>query len=246
MARDERMTALVFDDVHAAYGPYKALNGLSFTVAAGEAVAILGRNGVGKSTLARVASGLVPVSTGRLEVLGRTVHRTAAHVLAKDGVVHLPEGVGLFTGLTVEENLVLRVGGRTRADRRQRLARAVEELGELRDRRHAKAGHLSGGQQRLVAVAAAIAAEPRLLIADEPALGLAPAAADAIYAALAKARGEASTLVVIETRLDRVRPLCSRAIVLDSGVATYDATIDDGAQILAALLGTTAPAIGDA
>ena len=232
------MTAVVFEDVHAGYGPYKALNGLTLTIGDGETVALLGRNGVGKSTTVRVASGIVPVSSGVLEVLGRRVRRTAAHVLAREGVVHLPEGVGLFTGLSIEENLVLRVGGSSRAQRKERLGRALDALDpSLRARPRTKAGQLSGGQQRLVAVAAAIGAEPRLLLADEPALGLAPAAADAVYAALLAARSTSTAMVIVETRLDRAAKLCSRAVVLDAGVVAYDATTSDTEGILASLLG---------
>jgi len=232
------VSALLFEDVHAQYGPYKALNGLTVTIAAGESVAILGRNGAGKSTVARVASGLVPVASGRLEVLGRPVGRTAPHVLARLGVVHLPEGVGLFAGLTIEENLALRVGGRSRAVRRRRLAMALGALSdELRARRRTKAGQLSGGQQRLVAVTAALAAEPELLLCDEPALGLSPAAGDEVYAALGRARDLGCALVVIETRLDRIEHLCTRAIVLDKGVVVYDATSADASGIIDAMTG---------
>jgi len=232
------VSSLSFDDVHASYGPYKALNGLTLNVGDGESVAVLGRNGVGKSTLVRVASGIVPITSGRLVVLGRRVVRTAAHVLAREGVVHLPEGVGLFSGLSIEENLVLRVGGATRAQRRERLARALDALGpDLANRKRTKAGQLSGGQQRLVGVAAAIAAQPRLLLADEPALGLAPVAAAAVYRALAAARTPTTAMVIVETRLDRVAPLCARAVVLDAGVVAYDSTTSDAEGILAALLG---------
>jgi branched-chain amino acid transport system ATP-binding protein len=238
MARTDGVNALVFEDVHASYGPYKALNGLSLVVASNETVALLGRNGVGKSTLVRVASGIVPVTSGSLEVLGRAVRRTAAHVLARDGVVHLPEGVGLFSGLSIEENLVLRVGGATRAQRRSRLANALDGLGPtLLERRRTKAGQLSGGQQRLVAVAAAIAAEPRLLLCDEPALGLSPAAADEVYGALLTARSPERAMVIVETRLDRAVKLCARAVVLDAGVVAFDSTTSNTEGIAAALLG---------
>ncbi len=232
------MSALELDEVHAGYGPYKALNGLTLTIGDGESVALLGRNGAGTSTVARVASGIVPIQSGRLEVLGRVLHKTAAHELARAGVVHLPEGVGLFAGLSVEENLVLRIGGRSRAERRSRLEHAYGLLPEsLRDRRRAKAAHLSGGQQRLVAVSAALAAEPKLLLADEPALGLSPGAAAAVYEALGRLRETTAALVVIETRLDRVQPLCGRAIVLDRGTVACDVATSESATIRRVLLG---------
>lgn len=237
------MNALEFDDVHASYGPYKALNGLTARIAEGESVALLGRNGVGKSTFARVASGLVPITQGRLVVLDRTVHRTAPYVLARMGVVHLPEGVGLFTGLSVDENLRLRVGGRTGAERRRRHAVAISQLPpQLSSRRRVKAGLLSGGQQRLVAVTAALAAKPRVLICDEPALGLAPAAAADVYAALARQRATGGTLVVIETQVERVAGLCERSLVLDTGKVVYDGVTSGATAALGALLrGTPAP-----
>ncbi len=216
------MSALVFKDVFAGYGPYKALNGATLEVGDRDSVTILGRNGAGKSTLARVASGLVHITAGRLEVLGRDASRIAPHTLARAGVLHLPEGVGLFAGLSIEENLVLRVGGGTASERARRLESAIDALGPLRDRRNVKSGQLSGGQQRLVAVTGALAAEPKLLIADEPALGLSPAAADDVYGALDQFRTSGAALVVIETRLDRVAPLCPRAIVLDKGTVVYD------------------------
>lgn len=227
------MTAVRFDAVHAAYGPYKALNGLTLRIEQGESVALLGRNGAGKSTFARVASALVPIESGVAEVLGRDVRRCSTHELARAGVVHLPEGAALFGGLSIEENLSLRAG-RSRGQ----VAAALAMLPPtLQERRRSRAASLSGGQQRLVAVAGALAASPSLLLADEPALGLAPAAATEVYAAIAASRRDATTLVVIETQIDRVRALCRRVIVFDKGTVAADTTIDDEATIRAALLG---------
>ncbi len=230
------MSALMFENVYASYGEYKALNGLSVQVRAGEAVAILGRNGVGKSTLARAATSLVSISSGTLEVLGHSVLKMSTHDVARLGVVHLPEGVGLFSGLSIEENLIMRVGGDSRAQRRERLTRALDALGPLKNRRKAKAGQLSGGQQRLVAISAAIAAQPKLLLADEPALGLSPAAAEDVYGALAGMHDSEGALVIIETRLGRVESLCPRAVVLDAGRAVFDGVITEAHDALVKLL----------
>lgn len=230
------MTVLEFDNVRASYGPYKALNGLNLVVQSGEAVAVLGRNGVGKSTLARVASGLVPITDGRIEVFGQSIKKVSPSRLARRGVVHLPEGVGLFSGLTIEENLILRVGGRSMRERRKRLASAFEALGPLGERRRVRAGQLSGGQQRLVAIAGAIAAEPRLLLADEPALGLSPAAADDVYEALHNLRTMDTAVVIIETRLGHVDQLCTRALIMDNGVGVFDGPMDQARQEMANLL----------
>jgi branched-chain amino acid transport system ATP-binding protein len=245
VARNVRVTILSFNDVRAGYGPYKALNGLTVSVDAGEALAVLGRNGVGKSTLARVASGLVPVTSGSVDVFGQSIRKVSPSRLARRGVVHLPEGVGLFSGLTIEENLILRVGGRGAAARKARLAAAYEALGPLRDRRKSRAGQLSGGQQRLVAVTGAIAAQPKLLLLDEPALGLSPAAADLVYGALSALQSAETTVVIIETRLGHVDKICHRALIMDAGVAVYDGNIDDARQQMADLLQPTPDASAD-
>jgi branched-chain amino acid transport system ATP-binding protein len=230
------VSALELSDVYADYSGYKALNGLSVRVEPGEAVAILGRNGVGKSTLARVATALVPFSSGRVAVLGRDLGKLSTHSIARLGVVHLPEGVGLFSALSIEENLIMRVGGSSRSEQNQRLDHALATLGKLKERRRAKAGQLSGGQQRLVAVAAAIAAQPKLLLADEPALGLSPAAAEDVYEALAGVKATSAAVVIIETRLGRVEQLCERAVVLDSGRCVFDGLIKDAHDVLVNLL----------
>jgi branched-chain amino acid transport system ATP-binding protein len=238
MARSTGVSILELNDVKATYGPYKALNGLSVRLDAGESLAVLGRNGVGKSTFARVISGLVPVSDGELRIFDQRVRRASPSRLARLGVVHLPEGVGLFSGLSVEENLRLRVGGRTRHERHERLTRALDSIGPLRDRRRSKAGELSGGQQRRVAISGAIAAEPRLLVADEPALGLSPTAADDVYGALDELRSTDSAIIIIETKLGRVEAMCPRAIVMNTGVAVFDGDIDEARHVLATLLPT--------
>ncbi len=228
--------ALELRDVRASYGPYRALNGLTLSVDPGEFVALLGRNGAGKSTLARVVSGLVPIDSGEVEVLGSPIRRVSTSRLARRGIVHLPEGVGLFSGLTVEENLILRVGGKDREQRRSRLERAFTLLGPLSERRHAKAGQLSGGQQRLVAVSGAIAAEPALLVADEPALGLSPAAADDVYDAMEALRSTSTAVIIIETRLGRVEQLCDRGVIMNNGVSVFDGPIVGAHEALTKLL----------
>ena len=233
------MTSLEFIDVHAGYGPYRALNGVSVKITEGESVAILGANGVGKSTFVRVASGLVATTSGVVTVLGRSVAGVSVHELARRGIVHIPEGVGLFSDLSIEENLFLRIGAHRSPDNRERLSAALDMLGPLRDRRRVKAGQLSGGQQRLVAVVGAIAARPRVLLADEPALGLSPAAADDVYGALAATKDPLTTLVIVETRLGRVESLCDRSVVLDMGTVAYDGLTTGAEDVLTGLLHRT-------
>jgi branched-chain amino acid transport system ATP-binding protein len=223
---------LTLDRVTAGYGPYKALHDLSLVVEAGASVAIVGRNGAGKSTVARVASGLVPLTSGTGSAVSRDLTRTTTASLARAGLVHVPEGVGLFRALSVEENITLRLGRQTSAVRRDRLAWALEHLGDLAQRRQSPAGEFSGGQQRRIAVVAALAAQPTLLIVDEPSMGLSPAAATLVHDDLALARTQGCTLVIIESTLDLVGDLCPRTVVMDRGRVTYDGTADGAAVAL--------------
>lgn len=213
---------LELDGVDAAYGPYRALFGVTFSVGEGAAVALLGPNGAGKSTVARVASGLVPVSSGRVRVGGVDVTGRPAWAIVRAGLSHVPEGRGVFESLSVEENLVLSF--RRRAGRRKlpaALARAYERFPVLGERRHLPAGSLSGGQQRLLSLAKVLVVPPKVLVADELSLGLAPSVVDDVYSALADVRAAGTSLVVVEQQVERALALASTAVVLDRGSVAY-------------------------
>ncbi len=220
-ARPER-PVLELHEVSAAYGPYRALFGVSFSVDHGAALALLGPNGAGKSTVARVASGLVPVSAGSVRVDGRDVTGDPAWRIARSGVAHVPEGRGIFASLSVEENLVLSF--RSRAGRGRvsaSLERVYSRFGVLGARRHDRAGNLSGGQQRLLSLAKVLVLAPKVLIADELSLGLAPSVVDDVYAGLADVRRAGTALVVVEQQVDRALALASTALVLERGSVAY-------------------------
>ena len=213
---------LELDEVSAAYGPYRALFEVSFSVESGGAVALLGPNGAGKSTVARVASGLVPVTSGRVRVDGRDMTGEPAWRIARAGLAHVPEGRGVFDSISVEENLVLSF--RRRAGRRMvpaSLERAYASFPVLGERRHDRAGTLSGGQQRLLSLAKVLVVPPKLLIADELSLGLAPSVIDDVYAGLAEVRRSGTALVVVEQQVDRALALASSAVVLERGTVAY-------------------------
>jgi branched-chain amino acid transport system ATP-binding protein len=213
---------LELDDVSAAYGPYRALFGVSFSVAEGGAVALLGPNGAGKSTVARVVSGLVTATSGRVRVDGRDVTGEPAWAVARHGLSHVPEGRGVFDSLSVEENLVLAF--RRRVGRRKLAAaieRAYARFPLLGDRRHDRAATLSGGQQRLLSLAEVLVVPPKVLVADELSLGLAPAVVDDVYAGLAEVRREGTALLVVEQHVDRALALASSAVVLERGAVVY-------------------------
>jgi branched-chain amino acid transport system ATP-binding protein len=221
VTRAER-PVLELDDVSAAYGPYRALFGVSFSVEHGAAVALLGPNGAGKSTVARVASGLVPVSSGSVRIEGRDVTGESAWRIARAGLAHVPEGRGIFDSLSVEENLVLsfrRRAGRTQVS--ASLEQAYARFPVLAERRHDRAGTLSGGQQRLLSLAKVLVVPPKVLLADELSLGLAPSVIDDVYSGLADVRRRGTAVVVVEQQVDRALALASSAVVLERGAVAY-------------------------
>lgn len=221
MSADAR-PVLELDEVSAAYGPYRALFGVSFSVGEGEALALLGPNGAGKSTVARVVSGLVPVSSGRVRVAGRDLTGEPAWRIARAGLAHVPEGRGVFVSLSVEENLVLAFGRRAqRGNVAEALERAYSRFPVLGERRGVRAGTLSGGQQRLLSLAKVLIVPPKVLVADELSLGLAPSVIDDVYAALTDVRRGGTAFVVVEQQVDRALALASSAVVLERGSVRY-------------------------
>ena len=208
--------------VSASYGPYRALFDVSFEIPAGGVVALIGSNGAGKSTVARTITGLVTASEGSVALGGTDVTRMPAWRIARLGVAHVVEGRGIFSSLSVEENLVLVF--RQRAGRQRlsdNLARAYEEFPLLKSRRKQTAGTLSGGQQRLLSLAKVLVVPPKLLVADELSLGLAPVVVDSVYEGLEAINRNGTAMLVVEQQVDRVLKLASRALVLDRGRVVY-------------------------
>ncbi|MDA8071733.1 MAG: ABC transporter ATP-binding protein [Actinomycetota bacterium] len=230
--------ALDVEHVSAAYGPYRALFDVSFTVPAGGAVALLGANGAGKSTVARVVSGLLPTTSGAIRLDGRDVTGLPAYKIARAGMAHVPEGRGILANLTVEENLTLAFrqrGGRHRVpDALERAYRAFPVLGE---RRRQRGGTLSGGQQRLLSLAKVIVVPPRLLVADELSLGLAPVAIEAVYEGLEQINRAGTALLVVEQHVNRVPELVDQAVVLEHGSVVFAGAAGDAVRSMAQGLG---------
>jgi len=222
-------------DVSASYGPFRALFGVSLRVEAGEAVALLGANGVGKTTVARVATGLVAPTGGTVEVAGDDLTGGAAHRFARAGVAHAPEGRSVFATLTVEENL--RLSFRRSKGRRgvpAALDEAYAQLPALAERRFQQAGTLSGGEQRMLSMARVLVEAPKVLVADELSLGLAPIVVDAIYRELARLRSEGTALVIVEQHIAHALALCDRAVVLEHGSVVWEGPAADAADRVAA------------
>ncbi|HEY3843220.1 MAG TPA: ABC transporter ATP-binding protein [Acidimicrobiales bacterium] len=214
---------LVLDNVSAAYGPYRALFDVSFTVPAGGIVALVGSNGAGKSTVARTVTGLVTASSGTVTFAGRDITRMPAFRIARLGMAHVVEGRGVFSSLTVEENLTLAF--RQRAGRKMlaaNLERAYAAFPILGERCRQLAGTLSGGQQRLLSLAKVLVVPPHILVADELSLGLAPVVVDSVYDGLTEINRNGTALIIVEQQISRVLKLAGRAVVLDRGRVAYE------------------------
>jgi branched-chain amino acid transport system ATP-binding protein len=210
---------LSVEDIWVRYGATVALSGVNLTVARGEAVAVLGANGAGKTTLANAVSGLVPLSKGRIRFSGGDLSRQKAHRIARSGLLQVPEGRGVFRDLTVRENLIL--GGLpvigSRHGESGTIAKVLDRFPVLARRFNQAAGSLSGGEQQMLVLARALIAEPKLLILDEPSLGLSPSLVRETFNLLASLKEEGLSMLVIEQNLPMSLQLADRAYVLARG-----------------------------
>jgi branched-chain amino acid transport system ATP-binding protein len=204
-------------DLTAGYGKVAVLHGVSLGVDDGECVALLGPNNAGKSTLLRVISGLIAARAGRLAFDGHDITADTPTRRVARGIVHVPEGRHVFPDLSVEENLI--VGGLrlARGTRRRRLAEIYDILSPLHGIRAQLAGTLSGGQQQMLVIARGLMAEPRILILDEPSLGLSPLAIDRVMEVLRQIRERGTTMLLVEQSVQFCFDLCSRGYVLRNG-----------------------------
>jgi len=212
------MTSLLtLDNVSVSYGKRRALESVSLSVAPGEIVTLLGANGSGKSTTLRTISGLVRPRAGRVVFDGRDITRAAPDAIVAAGVGHVPEGREIFPQFTVRENLL--VGGHTaaRAGIAEATERAFALFPLLRERTRQLAGTLSGGEQQMLAMARALMIRPRLLLLDEPSLGLAPRLTREIFDVIARINAEGVTVLLVEQNARRALALASRAYVLETG-----------------------------
>jgi branched-chain amino acid transport system ATP-binding protein len=215
-------SALEVVRVSASYGPYRALFDVTFNVPEGGVTALIGSNGAGKSTVSRVVTGLLASTEGAIRLGGRDVTGLPAYKIARAGAAHVPEGRGVFANLTVEENLKLafrqRGGRQSVSGSLQKAYAAFPVLGE---RRRQNGGTLSGGEQRILSLAKVLVAPPRLLVADEISLGLAPVMIDAVYEGLRKINGAGTALLIVEQQVDRVLEIAGTAVVLEHGSVAY-------------------------
>jgi urea ABC transporter ATP-binding protein UrtE len=209
---------LKLDGVVAGYGRTRVLHGLSLEVAEAEIVAILGRNGVGKSTLLKATIGLVPVSGGAIALGTRRIDRLPAHARARLGLAYVPQGREVFPALSVLDNLRVAAWAGRQPDWGERLERLLEEFPLLAEKRDSRASSLSGGQQQILAVARALMTNPRVLLLDEPSEGIQPSIVDQIgesIRAISADRG--ISVVLVEQNLDFAAELAERAYLMEKG-----------------------------
>lgn len=228
---------LELDQVSASYGRFRALFDVSFSVEAGRVTALLGPNGAGKSTVARVATGLVSPSSGRILISGEDVTGEPAWKIVGRGVAHAPEGRPVFATLDVEDNLRLTFFRQLpRKQVQAAIDRAYERFPRLAERRGQLAGTLSGGEQRMLALARVLAVPPKLLVVDELSLGLSPRVVDEVFRALREIRDSGSALLVVEQQVTRALELAEHVCVLRKGRVVFDGPTSEMSSELASEL----------
>jgi branched-chain amino acid transport system ATP-binding protein len=205
-------------NVTAGYGHFTALWDVSLRVGAGEAVAVVGPNGAGKTTLLRVISGLIPTRSGTFGVEGTSLTGLAAHQIVAHGIAHVPEGRRLFPALTVADNL--KMGAflpAARAHHAESLERVYSLFPVLAERRTQRAGSMSGGEQQMLAIGRALMSRPKLILLDEPSMGLAPVMVLRLFDLIRRVREEGYTILVVEQNVRQVLKLVDRAYLLEVG-----------------------------
>ena len=221
---------LELDNISLAYGRIQALHGISLTVDQGEIVALIGANGAGKSTTMRAISGLRPVSQGSIKFDGEDITKLRADLRVVRGVSQSPEGRGIFPGMTVRENLEMGAyTRRSRAEIDQDMQRAFDLFPRLKEREKQAGGTLSGGEQQMLAVGRALMSRPKLLLLDEPSMGLAPMLIQQIFDIIVEINQQGTTVLLVEQNAQQALSRAHRAYVLETGRIVKEGT---GAELL--------------
>ena len=218
------MALLEVDEIHTHYGSIEALKGISLTVEEGQVVTLIGSNGAGKSTTLRSISGLTPASAGKISFAGHEITRSPAHEIVGRGIAMAPEGRHCFARMTVRENLDL--GAYRRRDSvDEDLHRVFDLFPRLEERQRQKAGTMSGGEQQMLAIGRALMARPKLLMLDEPSMGIAPILVQRIYETIREINQQGVTILLVEQNANYALELASRGYVLETGqVALSDSS----------------------
>ncbi len=225
------MTLLELREIDVAYGDLPALSGVSLSLQAGEILSVVGANGAGKTTMLRTISGLLRPRAGEILLEGERMDRVPCHAVVERGVVQVPEGRKIFPSLTVLENLELgSYTPRARGSRRQSLDRVFALFPILAERRRQAAGTLSGGQQQMLAIGRALMALPRILMLDEPSLGLAPMVVQEIFRIIGEINRSGATILLVEQNTRQALALAQRGYVLENGRVVL---VGRGSELLA-------------
>jgi branched-chain amino acid transport system ATP-binding protein len=225
-------------DLSVTYGEAKVLFEVSFDLLPGEALAVLGSNGAGKSSLAKALCGLVRPSTGSIKFDKMDVTGWPAHKVSRVGLAYLPEGRGIFPGLTVQDNFRMFVHRMPKSLKEEAVARSFEMFPQIASRRSQGAGTLSGGEQQMLALARALIQLPRLLIADEASLGLAPMLVDKVFEGLQAARQAGVSVIIIEQFVHKALTFADRCVILQRGHQRWSGNTSEAKEeVLAGYLG---------
>jgi branched-chain amino acid transport system ATP-binding protein len=222
---DEAM--LVLDDVNTYYGNIHALQGISLTVDKGEIVTLIGANGAGKTTTLKTISGLLHPRRGQVRFEGKDISKTAAHHLVKEGIGHAPEGRRIFSRMTVLENLLMGAFTRDRTTIQPDVERVMDLFPRLRERTHQLGGTLSGGEQQMLAIGRALMSKPRVLLLDEPSLGLAPILVQQVFKTIKEINEQGTTVLLVEQNALQALSIAHRGYVLQTGSVVLTGPADD-------------------
>ena len=220
---------LELDDVRVHYGKVEALKGISVTVDEGEVVTLIGANGAGKTTTLKTISGLRPVTSGRIRFAGEDITGVAPHRLVEKGLCQAPEGRGIFPGMSVRENLEMGTYARGRKDRgtAAELERVLTLFPRLQERISQPGGTLSGGEQQMLAIGRALMAKPKVLLLDEPSMGLAPMLVAQIFSIITEINSQGTTILLVEQNAAQALQRAHRAYVLETGTVVKSGPAQD-------------------
>ncbi len=221
----ERM--LTVSDINVYYGAIHAIKNVSFEVDEGEVVALIGANGAGKSTTLKTMSGLLRSQTGSIEFLGKDIMHMPADKLVAAGLAHVPEGRRVFAQMSVEENLEMGAFTRPNSEIAPGLERVYAHFPRLKERRRQVAGTLSGGEQQMLAMGRALMSSPKLLMLDEPSMGLAPILIEQIFDIVRELHAAGTTILLVEQNAQMALSIASRAYVMETGKITLSGTGDE-------------------
>ncbi len=233
-------TLLKISGLKVAYGGIQAVKGASFEVREGELVSLIGANGAGKTTTLKAVTGLQPVMAGDIEYLGKSIKGQGAWDLARQGLVMVPEGRGTFTRMTIVENLQMGAYTRNDGDIDADIDKVFGIFPRLKERALQLAGTMSGGEQQMLAMGRALMARPKVLLLDEPSMGLSPIMVDKIFEVIETIHGQGTTILLVEQNASRALALANRGYVMESGEVTMSGSGRDlleDPQVRAAYLG---------